>query len=54
MEDALVDAGYMPDDSVWFCENPIIKQILVPEKEQRTEVFLFEIDPPNVEEKEEV
>lgn len=44
IEDALVGAGALPDDSIWFCDQPILLQKIVPEKEQKTEVYLFEIN----------
>ena len=45
IEDYLVEKGFMPDDSIFFCPRPpIIQQIIVPGKEQRTEVFLFQLN----------
>ena len=45
IEDYLVEKEFMPDDSIFFCPRPpIIQQIIVPGKEQRTEVFLFQLN----------
>jgi hypothetical protein len=45
IEDYLVERGLMPDDSIFFCPRPpIIQQIIVPGKEQKTEVFLFQLN----------
>jgi len=43
IEDAIVDEGLMPDDTIFYCPRPpITHQILVPAKEmKKTEVFLF-------------
>ena len=44
-EDYLVEKGFMPDDSIFYCPRPpIIQQIIVPGKEQKTEVFLFQLN----------
>lgn len=39
----------MPDDNPFICLPLVIRQIVVPEKEQRTEVYLFEVEDGNVE-----
>ena len=45
IEDFLVEKGFMPDDSIFFCPHPpIIQQIIVPGTEQKTEVFLFQLN----------
>ena len=49
IEDFLVEQGLMPDDNVFYCEPPIIRQVLVPEKQQHTEVFLYKINDHNEE-----
>ena len=43
IEDFLVNQGFIPDDNPFTCEIPIVRQVIVPEKEQRTEVMLFQI-----------
>jgi hypothetical protein len=45
VEDALVDAGFIPDDNIFFCPTaPICHQIIgIKEIDHRTEVFLFKI-----------
>ena len=43
IEDAVVNAGLMPDDAPQYCAAPIFHQIKVPGIEQRTEVYLFKL-----------
>ena len=43
IEDGIVEAGLMPDDSPQYCGSPILFQIKVPGKEQRTEFYLFKL-----------
>lgn len=45
IEDFLVEQELMPDDNVFHCEPPVIRQVIVPEKDQRTEVFLYQLIP---------
>lgn len=53
IEDFLQEIGLLPDDSVFYVEAPVIKQVLVPEKEQKTEVFLYQIDEEQTQDREE-